>query len=182
VRAAAVRTAADSDEAWSLEVLLTALEDYDPEVRRIGAHGLGQRRDPRALHPLIFALGDSDLSVRGAAARALGAAGDVSAVPPLHELAADPATDRWLRSVARESLVELGHAPPDARPVGLLVWALGLALVAAGVGAATAWGVVGVIPFLAGLALLLLYQAAQMRRAAREGWKWYDGGFIDGSG
>jgi hypothetical protein len=51
--------------------------------------------------------------------------------------------------------------------------------VAAGVGAATAWGVVGVIPFVGGLVLLLLYQVRQLRRAASEGWKWYD---LDGAG
>jgi hypothetical protein len=97
----------------------------------------------------------------------------------LQEVAADPATDRWLRSVTRESLVALGHAPPGAKPGGLLVWALGLVLVAAGVGAATTWGVLGVIPFLAGLVLLFWYQLRQLRRAASEGWKWYD---TDGAG
>jgi HEAT repeat protein len=182
VRADAVRTAADSKEAWSFDVLPTALEDYDPEVSAEAAWALGELRDPFAAVALMQLLDDPDLNVRVAAARALGAVGDVSAVPLLQELVADPAADQWLRSVARESLVALGHGPPDAKPAGLLVWALGLALVAAGVGAATAWGVLGVIPFIAGLGLLLLYQAGQMRRAAREGWKWYEGGFIGGDG
>lgn len=201
MRVEAVRTAGDSEEPWSLDVLLEALEDYDPEVRREAAHQLGERRDPRALNPLISALADpevsagaawalgevgdpragaalmellddSDLNVRVAAARALGGVGDVSAVPLLQELATDPATDRWLWSVARESLATLGQQPPGTKP-SLLVWGLGLALVAAGVGAGTTWGVVGVIPFVAGLVLLFWYQLRQLRRAAREGWKWW---------
>jgi hypothetical protein len=49
------------------------------------------------------------------------------------------------------------------------------------VGAATAWGVLGVIPFAGGLALLLRYQAGQIRRAGREGWTRYDGG-VSGPG
>jgi hypothetical protein len=102
--------------------------------------------------------------------------GDVSAVPRLQELAADPATDRWLRSVVRESLVALGHGPPDAKPPGLLVWALGLALVVAGVVVAASWDILGAIPFAGGLALLLWYQAGQLRRAGKAGWTWYDGG------
>ena len=201
VRVDAIRTAADSEEAWSLDVLVAALEDYDPEVRREAAHWLGRRRDPGALDalisalpdpevsagaawalgelgdpaaasPLIQLLDDPDLEVRVAAARALGAVGDVSTVPLLQELAEDPATDRWSRSVAQESLEALGQEPPGGKPAGLLVWGLGLALVAAGVGAATAWGVLGVIPFAGGLTLLLWYQAGQMRRAASRGWKW----------
>ena len=202
MRVEAVRTAGESEEPWSLDVLLEALDDPDPEVRREAAHRLGERRDPRALDPLIAALADpevsagaawalgevgdpragaalmelledSDLNARVAAARALGGVGDVSAVPLLQELATDPAPDRWLRSVARESLTALDYAPPDGKSAGLLVWALGLALVAAGVAAATEWGVLGVVPFLAGLILLIWYQLRQLRRAAREGWKWW---------
>ncbi len=54
-----------------LEPLISALKDYDSDVREAAAKVLVELKDPRAVELLISALKDENPSVRRAAARAL---------------------------------------------------------------------------------------------------------------
>jgi HEAT repeat protein len=53
--------------------LLSALRDESPQMRRLGAIGLGFSDDSTTSAPLVRALADRDERVRAAAAWALGA-------------------------------------------------------------------------------------------------------------
>lgn len=64
-------------------VLVDALDDAQPEVRRKIAAGLGQLDDPTAVPALIASLQDDDREVRLQAAGALAKIGDTRAVEPL---------------------------------------------------------------------------------------------------
>jgi HEAT repeat protein len=67
----------------SMESIIEALRNEDPNVRWEAARALGVTRDPRAVEPLIAALGDRDPDVRRKAALSLGKIRDPKAVEPL---------------------------------------------------------------------------------------------------
>jgi HEAT repeat protein len=52
---------------------MNALRDENPDVRQLGAIGIGFTEDSTATSPLVRALADRDARVRAAAAWALGA-------------------------------------------------------------------------------------------------------------
>jgi hypothetical protein len=101
-----------------LPVLVAALEDLDPTMRRNAAYALGGVGGARSVEPLIFALRDPDSRVRSAAAEALGylgrAAGLRSVEPLAHMLNDENST---VRSAAAEALGKLG----DDRAVPALI-------------------------------------------------------------
>ena len=70
-------------QSGSLESILVALRNEDPNVRWEAARALGVIRDPRAVEPLIAALGDRDPDVRRKAALSLAKIRDLRAVEPL---------------------------------------------------------------------------------------------------
>jgi Leucine-rich repeat (LRR) protein len=67
----------------TVEPLIDAVKDENPDVREAAAYLLGTIADRRAVNPLIKALGDSEKEVRWAAAFALGEIKDPRAIAPL---------------------------------------------------------------------------------------------------
>jgi len=90
----------------ALDVLLTQLEDPDPERRGLAALSLGERRDDEARRPLIAALSDPDPFVRENAAVALVGFGGSEAIRAVVRLTGDSVTS--VRSVSTWVLGELG--------------------------------------------------------------------------
>lgn len=87
----------------SVDPLIKALKDNNPQVRSLAAFSLGRIREPRASKPLIKTLEDSEPEVRMNSAEALGNLGDTEAVEPLLRLLEDE-DDRVIIS----SVVALG--------------------------------------------------------------------------
>jgi len=67
----------------TVEPLIDAIKDENPDVREAAAYLLGSIADRRAVKPLIKALGDSENEVRQTAAFALGEIKDPRAIEPL---------------------------------------------------------------------------------------------------
>jgi HEAT repeat protein len=67
----------------SIEPLIQALKDENPDIRASAANALGYIGDIRAVEPLILALNDDLREVRMNAAMALGKIGDSRALQPL---------------------------------------------------------------------------------------------------
>lgn len=71
-----------SDQA--LPLLVSVLEDPNPQIRGMAAYGLGYHRTPQSLDLLVeYLSSDSDYNVRAAAAGALGHLQDPRALDPL---------------------------------------------------------------------------------------------------
>jgi len=70
-------------QSGSLESIIEALRNEDPDIRWEAARALGVIRDPRAVEPLIAALADTDPDVRRKAALALAKIHDQRAVEAL---------------------------------------------------------------------------------------------------
>jgi HEAT repeat protein len=109
--------AALAECSWEDKVILPplqqALNDPDPQVRKVATFGLGTRRDPAALPSLIRVVrSDADSYVRSEAIRLLGDFGSTaeSAVPALLEVVEKEATppgglaDPYLGKAAAEAL------------------------------------------------------------------------------
>lgn len=90
----------------ALPVLISALEDGDPEVRAAAARGLAGVGDPGATSALIGTLKDPVPPVRVEAAKALGAIRDKSAGPAL--VAALTDVESTVRMFAARSLGAIG--------------------------------------------------------------------------
>jgi HEAT repeat protein len=118
-----------------IQVVIDALEDPDPMVRRTAATALGELRTVQAVEALGRALSDPQAFVRVEAARALGLIDDDAVLPPLISALKDPATrvrevagealGRWRSpAVARRLAVALG-SPDLRRAAGRLLAAMG---------------------------------------------------------
>jgi HEAT repeat protein len=92
-------------------VLLTLLQDADPEVRSAGAVALGWAGNRAATAALIQRAGDTAEAekVRVSALRALGRIGDPAAVPAAERLAREPGVP-----IRREALLALIDSPLSA--------------------------------------------------------------------
>jgi HEAT repeat protein len=99
-------------DARTVEPLLEALADPDPQVRDAVAAALAHQGDVCAVEPLILALKDRDSKVRSAAARALGELSDVRAVEPLIHALGDP--DGWVRYHSAQALGNFGDPRAEA--------------------------------------------------------------------
>ena len=97
---------AKSSNQKSLSVIISELEDPDPEVRRAVAKALGKLGDEQAVPPLLAKLDDPDEEVRKAVAEALGELGDKQAVPLLLAKLRDP--DAGVRVAVVQALAKLG--------------------------------------------------------------------------
>ena len=73
----------------SIEFLILALTDEDPDIRVSSALSLGRIGGEGVFEPLSLVLSDSDDSVRGAVAKAFGILRDKRAVGPLISLLSD---------------------------------------------------------------------------------------------
>ena len=120
VTVAAAWAVARMGDRKAIPVLERMLGSGAPEVRALGALGLGQSRDKGALPRLIDAARapEAALVARAATAVALGDLGDPRAVEPLLALARAP--EGLVRAAALEALARLG----DSAAVGLAVEAL----------------------------------------------------------
>ncbi|MBI2301669.1 MAG: HEAT repeat domain-containing protein, partial [Armatimonadetes bacterium] len=74
----------------TVEPLIVALRDRDPDVRRAAASALGRCADPQAIDPLALALRDQADPVAVAAAESLQSLGDARAAEPLSRVLLDP--------------------------------------------------------------------------------------------
>jgi HEAT repeat protein len=92
----------------SLPVLLKALDDPAPQLRKEAALALGTLTDERAVPALIDRLHhDPDVHVRAMAAHGLGLAGDARAVKPLLTVLQDKDEHSTVRAMAAETLAAL---------------------------------------------------------------------------
>ncbi len=93
---------------------------------------------------------------------------------PLYELASDPATEAWLRHMARRSLEQLGfERREEAGPPAILAWVAGLVLIGGALVLAKVIGPLAIVPLLAGVAVIVAYYANEARKA--RGGDWYVG-------
>ncbi len=105
------------DEARSIRLLISPLEDDDAEVRRRATEALGELKDPRAVQLLVTELEDSDHQVRQAAFRAL-ARMDWQPASGHDRVVAAIANREWERAAAAgpDALDPLRAALGDAEP------------------------------------------------------------------
>ena len=89
----------------TIAVLVRAIRDAHPLVRRAAAWALGRVRDPRAVSALREAAGDRDAAVRAAAVEALGEREDEAVLPTLLERVHDK--DAFVRRQAARALGRL---------------------------------------------------------------------------
>jgi HEAT repeat protein len=75
--------------ASGLPVLIEALQNKNPTVRRIVAESLGSKDDPRVVEPLINALKDPEASVRENVIAALGKKNDARVIEPINSALQD---------------------------------------------------------------------------------------------
>lgn len=108
-RLAAIAKLVESGNTDSVEPLVFALKDKDPEVRRAAARALGEFTAAPMLDPLVLMLQDQVPEVRAAAVEALGKLGDASTVSWLTGLMTD--TDPVVRKQLNRSLQKLGWRP-----------------------------------------------------------------------
>jgi len=103
-------------DASATDVLVTALKDRNPEVRRNAAMSLGMLKNRAAVQPLIEALDDEDSQTQSYAAQALGEIGDPAAIQPL----INSCRRLWVATSAVPALVKM-----DSVAVSPLIEALG---------------------------------------------------------
>jgi HEAT repeat protein len=101
-RALAVDLAARAGGNGGVELVIEALEDPDPVVRRAAATALGGLRNPVAVPALARTVSDPQVDVRVEVIRALGLIDDDSVLAPLISALKDPAGR--VRSMATEAL------------------------------------------------------------------------------
>jgi len=115
---AAVELGRSAEKAAAATLLLPALKDREPAVRREAAKSLGAIKDGRAVPALILALRDDDSNVRMYAAYALGEIKDARAADALLQALRDP---EWcVRDQAAWALREL-HDPSLAEQYAALL-------------------------------------------------------------
>ena len=91
----------------TLESLVKALEDEDPEVREDAVDLLAELKDERAIvHLTEVLLNDKEEDVRESAAEAMGELGDERAIDPLIQALGDK--DAGVRESAVDALAEVG--------------------------------------------------------------------------
>jgi HEAT repeat protein len=107
VRVAALRLAqvVAKTDPLAAAAVVAALDDVDPQVRRLAAGALGNLKELDDGGALARRLADSVERVRAAAAYALAVRGDARAIDPLFELA--KSSDR---NIARQALNGLGKS------------------------------------------------------------------------
>jgi HEAT repeat protein len=107
-----------------LDILRSALQDTDPQVRASAADALAdvEVAGSPALQTLLPALGDSDINVRVTVVSALGQIGAAQAdrvpviVDALRPLLDDQVQANTVRTAARAALVRIGGAQPSQMP------------------------------------------------------------------
>ena len=97
----------------TVEVLVEAIDDPDPHIRKIIADLLGQENDSEVVEFLTRLLADSCANVRMAAASSLGSVGHPDGVPGLLQACHDE--ELWVRFSAIEALGMIGD--PSGLPM-----------------------------------------------------------------
>jgi HEAT repeat protein len=77
----------------TLESLIIALGDVEPETRAAAAEALGRERDPKAVAALVRAIFDDDSQVRMKAEAALGQTADGRGVNALIQVISEGAAN-----------------------------------------------------------------------------------------
>lgn len=90
-----------------VDLLLTALNEGDIDLKQKAAQALGQLGDLRAVEPLLSILRGTEIEIKHKAAQALGQLGDLRAVDMLLAALFDPNSDE-LRVSAARALGQLG--------------------------------------------------------------------------
>lgn len=113
VRSQAALALGDIAGTASVQTLISALGDYDTQVREAAIAGL-QSVGPKAVGPLASALTQGDTQARAAAAEALGGIGNMPAITALNKAFASSSTPASVRRSAAEGLGRSGS--PAAIP------------------------------------------------------------------
>jgi HEAT repeat protein len=111
-RGLAVELAARAATPESTDAVVSALEDPDPQVRRMAATAMSMLRTPAAVAALAKRLSDPHADVRVAVVRTLGLIDDDGVPPVLIAALQDP--EVRVREMAAEALTGW-HSPPVAR-------------------------------------------------------------------
>ncbi|MGH2978048.1 MAG: HEAT repeat domain-containing protein, partial [Solirubrobacterales bacterium] len=155
--------------ARSVEELVAALRDADPDVRVQAVLELGESNDPRAARYLIGALRDEHFAVSVTVVRALERLGDPVGVLPMYELVQDEEADLFTRHTAAEALVTLGLLRRKrVGPSRIFLWLAGMVLVLVALAAAQSIGPGGAIAVFAAGAAALIGRYVTARRKERD--------------
>jgi HEAT repeat protein len=92
-------------DASAVGIAIAALDDADPQTRRVAAVVLGELDPSATRDPLVAALEDPDPEVRAAAVGSLAAGGDASALPEILGRSEDP--DPAVRRATIHAIVEI---------------------------------------------------------------------------
>jgi HEAT repeat protein len=88
-------------------ILVPALKNEEPGVRKAAAWALGRSGEAQAVKPLVMALQDSDTEVRTVVVKALGELGNEHALQPLLALMNDP--DAGVRAAVTQATEQIGQ-------------------------------------------------------------------------
>lgn len=103
----------------TLDSLLRALKDHDPEVRANAATALGKTKDKKAVEPLIISLKDKEWEVRKNAVEALGEIRDGKAIIPVTALLQDKKSK--VEVSAKEALAKIIYGIAEDHDIDQLI-------------------------------------------------------------
>jgi HEAT repeat protein len=188
VRSQAAKALGEQCDSRAFEPLVAALDD--DLAAPSAALALMRLGDERAIRPLIECLDPAkSLRLQSAAVRALAGLGGAGVLDRLIDVARDEDRDPGVRQAAQAEVARLSRVA-ETGPNPMLLWALGVALIAAALVAAATIGPLAGVPLVAGALIALVARFRATRGTSGEdggGWGfdspgWGDGGGADGGG